>query len=75
MQRTISVKGMITIVNTLALFPLIYISSMIETHPEALTEIHNIIQNFKCDVKTAKIATTTNNIYKNIYNGGLLNIQ
>ncbi len=43
--------------------PLIYVSSLIETPPEAIREINDIIQNFIWERKTAKIAQNT---YTNI---------
>ncbi len=43
-QRTLSIKGKITIVNTLALSPLIYTSTLIDTTKEALKEIYDICQ-------------------------------
>ncbi len=55
-QRTLSIKGKITIANTLALSPLIYTSSLIDTPMEALKEINDIIQNFIWEGKTAKIS-------------------
>ncbi len=67
-QRTLSIKGKITTVNTLALSPLIYTSSLIETPPEILNET-NDIQNFTWEGKTAKIAQNT--LIKNIEQGGL----
>ncbi len=48
-------KGKITIVNSLALSPLIYTLSMIETPPEAPKEINYIIPNFIWEGTTAKI--------------------
>ncbi len=68
-QRTLSIKGKIKIVNTLALSPLIYTSSIIETPPEILKETNDIIQNFIWEGKTAKIAQNT--FIKNIEQGGL----
>ncbi len=68
-QRTLSIKGKITIVNTLALSPLIYTSSLIDTHKEALKEINDIIQNFIWEGKTANISQNT--LIKNINEGGL----
>ncbi len=58
-KRTLSIKGKITIVNTLALSPQIYSSSLIETPPENVKETNDIIQNFICEGKTAKIAQNT----------------
>ncbi len=68
-QRILSIKGKITIVNTLALSPLIYTSSLIETPPDILKETHDIIQNFIWEGKTAKIAQNT--LIKNIEQGQL----
>ncbi len=42
-QRTLTIKGKITIVNTLALSPFIYVSSLIETPPGTIREINDII--------------------------------
>ncbi len=68
-QRKLSIKRKTTIINTLALSPLIYTSNMIETPPEALKEINDIIQNFISEGKTEKIAQ--NILVKNIDEGGL----
>ncbi len=68
-QRTLSIKGKITIINTLALSPLIYTSSLIYTPKEALKEINNIIQTFICEAKTAQMSQNT--LIKNINEGGL----
>ncbi len=67
-QRKLSIKGKTTIIKTLALSPLIYTSSMIETPPEALKEINDIIQNIIWEGKTAKISKNT--LVKNIDEGG-----
>ncbi len=53
-QRNLSIKGKITILNTLALAPLIYLSSVIETPIKAIQEINIAIQNFMWDVSTSK---------------------
>ncbi len=68
-QRTLSIKGKITIVNTLALSPLISTSSLIGTPPENLKETNDIIQNYMWEGKAAKIAQ--NKLIKNIEQGGL----
>ncbi len=67
-QRTLSIKGKITIVNTLARSPLIYTSSLIDTPKEALKEM-NDIQNFIWEGKTAIISQNT--LMKNINEGRL----
>jgi hypothetical protein len=43
-QRCLSIKGKITIINTLALSPLIYVSSVISTPIRVYREVDNIIQ-------------------------------
>ncbi len=68
-QHTLTIKGKITIVNTLALSRLIYVSSLIDTPPEALKETNVIIQNFIWEGKTPKFAQNT--LIKNIEQGGL----
>ncbi len=68
-QSTLTIKGKITIVNTLALSPFIYVSSLIEAPSEAIREINDIIQNSILYGKTAKIAQNT--LIKNIEQGGL----
>ncbi len=45
-QRNLSLKGKIIIINTLALSPLIYLSSTIDTPDKAIAKVNNIIQNF-----------------------------
>ena len=45
-QRNLSLKGKTIIINSIALAPLIYISSIVDTPKKAITEINNIIQNF-----------------------------
>ncbi len=51
-QRKLSIKGKITILNTLALAPLIYVSSVIETPIKEIQEINIAIQNFIWDGST-----------------------
>ncbi len=66
-QRTLTIKGKIAIVNSLALSPLIYVSSLLENHAEAIRELNDIIQNFIWEGQTAKIAKKT--LIKNIEQG------
>ena len=68
-QRNLSLKGKITVINNLALSPLIYVSSVTSTPKKAISEINNIIQNFLWKGKQAKIAQKT--LIQNIDNGGL----
>ncbi len=45
-QRKLSLKGKITVLNNLALAPIIYVSSVVNIPVKAIEEINNIIQNF-----------------------------
>ncbi len=54
--RKLSLKGKITVLNNLALAPIIYVSSVINTPTKAINEINNIIQNFLWDGSTSKIS-------------------
>ena len=55
-QRKLSLKGKITVLNNLALAPIIYVSSVVNTPTKAIEEINNIIQNFIWDGSTSKIS-------------------
>ncbi len=68
-QRKLSIKRKITILNTLALAPLIYVSSVIKTPIKAIQEINIAIQNFIWDGVTTKSSQRT--LIQNINNGGL----
>ena len=68
-QRNLSIKGKITIVNNLALSPLVYVASVTNTPNKAITEINNVIQNFIWRNKTAKISQKT--LIQDINKGGL----
>ncbi len=65
-QRYLTIKGKITILNNLALAPLIYVSSVLDTPEKAIKEVDTIIQNFIWEGKTAKISKNTL-----VENGGL----
>ncbi len=68
-QRSLSLKGKITIINNLALAPLIHCASLIEVLEQVIKEVNNIIQNFTWDGKTSKISEKNiNTIYRQ---GGL----
>ncbi len=54
-QRYLTIKGIITILNNVALAPLIYVSSVIDTPEKAIKEVDTIIQHFIWEGKTAKI--------------------
>ncbi len=54
-QRALSLKGKITIINTLALVPLIYVASIIDIPKNAITEVNNIIHHFIWDGKHPKL--------------------
>ncbi len=55
-QRSLSLKGKITIINNLALAPLIFCASLIDVPKPAIKDINNIIQNFIWDGRTSKIS-------------------
>ena len=55
-QRNLSLKGKVAIVNSLALSPLVYISSVTHTPDKAITEIQDIISHFFWNGKRPKIA-------------------
>ncbi len=55
-ERKLSIKGKITVLNNLALAPVIYVSSVANTPNKAVEEIYNVIQNFIWDDSTSKIA-------------------
>jgi hypothetical protein len=68
-QRKLSLKGKVAVLNNLALAPLIYVSSVVNTPERATKEINNIIQNFMWDGSTTKIAQ--NSLIQSIPRGGL----
>lgn len=68
-QRNLSLKGKVTVLNTLALPSLIYVSSVIDTPKRVIAEIDNLIANFIWDNKTPKISKRT--LIQNITKGGL----
>jgi len=68
-QRNLSIKGKITIINNLALAPLIYVSSVTSTPAKAIAEINNTVQSFLWRNKSAKISQKT--LIQNIDKGGL----
>ncbi len=68
-QRNIFLKRKTTIINTLALAPLIYSSNTINTLDKVIAQVNNIIQFFLWDGKTPKIAQST--LIQTIEHGGL----
>jgi len=68
-QRGLSIKGKITVLNSLALSPLIYVSSVITTPTRVYKEVDNIIQDFIWNGGTSKLSKAT--LTQNINNGGL----
>ncbi len=68
-QRKLSIKEKTTVINSLALAPVIYVSSVISTPQRVINEINNIVQNFIWNGSTSKIAQKT--LIQNIENGGL----
>ncbi len=68
-QQNLFLKGKITVVNNLALSPIIYASSIVNTPKQAISEINNLIQQFVWDDSTSNIAQKT--LIQQIHNGGL----
>ncbi len=68
-QRGLSLKGKVTIVNNLALAPLIYVSSVINTPIRAIQEIDQLISDFIWDSGKSKISKRT--LTQSIEKGGL----
>ena len=68
-QRCLSIKGKITIINTLTLSPLIYVSSVISTPIIVYREVDNIIQNFIWNGGSSKISKIS--LSQNMEKGGL----
>ncbi len=68
-QQKLCLKGKITVLNNLALSPIMYASSIVNTPKQAISEINNLIQWFVWDGSTSKIAQKT--LIQQIHNGGL----
>ncbi len=68
-QRSLSLKGKVAILNTLALPSLIYVSSVKDTPKRAIEEISKIINDFMWDGKKSKISRKT--LIQDIEYGGL----
>ena len=68
-QRNLSLKGKITIINSLALSSIIYVSAVINTPRKAIVEVDKIITNFFWNSEWPKIAK--NVIIQPISDGGL----
>ena len=68
-QRNLSLKGKITIINSLALSPLIYVAGVINTPKRVIDEVDNIITRFFWNSEWPKIAK--NVIIQPICDGGL----
>ncbi len=68
-QRNLSLKGKVTVVNTLALAPLIYVSSVVDTPQRAIKEIENIVTDFIWNGGSSKIAKHV--LIQRIEKGGL----
>ncbi len=68
-QRNLSLKGKITIVNSLAISPLVYVSSVKSTPEKVLKEVRDILSDFMWSGKRPKIAREV--LTLNIADGGL----
>ena len=67
--RRLSLKGKITVVNSLAISKLIYLCNTIYTPKQVYTEVKEAVTNFIWDGKNAKIAYST--LINDIHEGGL----
>jgi exonuclease III len=68
-QRRLSFKGKVTIINTLALSSLMYVSSVIHTPEKVFKEVEDIVLDFFWDGGNHKVAKQV--LYQNIKLGGL----
>ena len=67
--RKLSIKGKITVINTLAISKLIYLASIIKVPDTVFTEVKKLILDFIWEGKPAKIAYST--LIQGIEQGGL----
>ena len=67
--RKLSIKGKITVINTLAISPLLYLANVIHVPPQVITEVKGLITDFLWDGKPVKIAY--NVMIQSIKNGGM----
>ena len=54
--RNLSLKGKVTVINTLAISPLVYLANSIHVPPQVIMEVKQIVVNFIWDGKPSKIA-------------------
>ena len=54
--RNLSLKGKVTVINTLAISPLLYLANTIHVPPQVITEVKQIVVDFIWDGKPSKIA-------------------
>ena len=57
--RRLSLKGKVTVINTLALAPLLYVASVVHVPQQVSKEVKSLVQNFLWEGKPAKIAYDT----------------
>ena len=67
--RNLSLKGKVTVINTLAISPLLYLANTIHVPPQVITEVKQIVVDFIWDGKPSKIAY--NVLVQSIEDGGL----
>ena len=67
--RNLSLKGKVTVINTLAISPLLYLANTIHVPPQVITEVKQIVVDFFRDGKPSKIAY--NVLVQSIEDGGL----
>ena len=68
-QRKLSFKGKVTIINSLGISPLVYISSIISTPQKVIHEVESIILDFFWDGKRPKISKDV--LFQTTEKGGL----
>ena len=67
--RRLSLKGKVTVINTLAISPLLYLACVIHVPAQVIQEVTKIVVDFIWDSKPPKIAYDV--IIQSIENGGL----
>ena len=67
--RRLSLKGKVTVINTLAVSPLLYLASVIHVPAQVIQEVKKIVVDFIWDSKPPKVAYDV--MIQSIENGGL----
>ena len=67
--RNLSIKGKVTVINVLAISPLLYLANVIAVPPQVVCEVKQLITDFLWDSKPPKISY--NVMIQSIENGGM----